>query len=176
MTKEDIQLLYQYDRWANRRILKAVSTVGPEQFARDMGGGFGSVRDTLMHILGGEWIWLAYWRNPPTNPTGLAELVARRDALFRRDQLRDLDEVQAKWAEIERNQIEFVNHLTDESLQLTIPFLETQVKLVHLMQHMANHSTYHRGQIALMMRQLGSEPVATDFHMFLIEGASDPGV
>jgi uncharacterized damage-inducible protein DinB len=38
------------------------------------------------------------------------------------------------------------------------------------MQHLANHSTYHRGQVALMMRQLDAEPLATDFHLFLVEG------
>jgi uncharacterized damage-inducible protein DinB len=38
------------------------------------------------------------------------------------------------------------------------------------MQHLANHSTYHRGQVALMMRQLAAEPLATDFHVFLVEG------
>jgi uncharacterized damage-inducible protein DinB len=38
------------------------------------------------------------------------------------------------------------------------------------MQHLANHSIYHRGQIALMMRQLHATPLATDFHEFLIEG------
>jgi len=38
------------------------------------------------------------------------------------------------------------------------------------MQHLVNHSTYHRGQIALMMRQLGAKPVTTDFPLFLIEG------
>jgi uncharacterized damage-inducible protein DinB len=37
------------------------------------------------------------------------------------------------------------------------------------MLHLANHSTYHRGQVALMMRQLASEPAATDFHVFLVE-------
>jgi len=41
------------------------------------------------------------------------------------------------------------------------------------MQHMANHSTYHRGQVGLMMRQLGAEPVATDFHEFLVEGRGE---
>jgi len=39
------------------------------------------------------------------------------------------------------------------------------------MQHLANHSTYHRGQVALMMRQLHAEPLATDFHVFLVEGS-----
>jgi len=38
------------------------------------------------------------------------------------------------------------------------------------MQHLANHSTYHRGQVALMMRQLSAAPVATDFALFLLEG------
>jgi uncharacterized damage-inducible protein DinB len=37
------------------------------------------------------------------------------------------------------------------------------------MQHLANHSTYHRGQVALMMRQLKAEPLATNFHEFLLE-------
>lgn len=37
------------------------------------------------------------------------------------------------------------------------------------MQHLPNHSTYHRGQVALMMRQLGAEPMATDFRVFLAE-------
>jgi uncharacterized damage-inducible protein DinB len=41
---------------------------------------------------------------------------------------------------------------------------------IDVMQHLANHSTYHRGQVALMMRQLQAEPLATDFHVFLVEG------
>jgi len=50
-----------------------------------------------------------------------------------------------------------------------LPVRGTQISLPHLMQHLANHSTYHRGQVALMMRQLGAKPLATDFHVFLME-------
>jgi uncharacterized damage-inducible protein DinB len=78
--------------------------------------------------------------------------------------------VQFKWAEVEREQIEFVNRVTNESLQRMLPVCETQISLAHLMQHLANHSTYHRGQVALMMRQLAAKPLATDFAMFLMEG------
>ncbi len=50
-----------------------------------------------------------------------------------------------------------------------IPFRTKQVRLGHLMQHLANHSTYHRGQLALMMRQLNAEPLPTNLHEFLLE-------
>jgi len=81
--------------------------------------------------------------------------------------------VQLKWAEVEKEQVEFVNRVTNESLETMLPFRTTQVRLVHLMQHLANHSTYHRGQVALMMRQLDSVPLPTDFHVFLVEGRNE---
>jgi uncharacterized damage-inducible protein DinB len=122
-----------------------------------------------VHIVGGEWIWLKYWKEPPTSPALLTGLRTRRDLLFNPDSFPNLAMVQLKWAEVENEQTEFVNSLTDELLQRMLPFRATQVRLAHLMQHVANHSTYHRGQVALMMRQLGAEAVATDFHVFLVE-------
>jgi len=90
-------------------------------------------------------------------------------ALFSPNAFPDLAAVQLKWAEVEREQVEFVNRVTNESLGRMIPVRTTQISLAHLMQHLANHSTYHRGQVALMMRQLAAEPLATDFAMFLME-------
>jgi len=147
MNKEDIQLLYEYDRWANNRVFQA-----------------------LLHIIAGEWGWLVYWKEPSHSTTFLTDLKKRRDSLFNPDAFPSVAALQQKWEELENEQAEFVNSLTIETLQKMIPFRSTQVRLMHLMQHLANHSTYHRGQVALMMRQLGVEPVATDFHVFLVEG------
>jgi uncharacterized damage-inducible protein DinB len=173
MTIDDIQPLYQYDRWANNRVLQAASRLSAEEFTRDLGGSFRSVRNTLVHIIGGEWIWLKYWKEPPTSSALLTSLRTRRDLLFNPDSFPNVATVQLKWAEVENEQTGFVNGLTDELLERMLPFRATQVRLVHLMQHVANHSTYHRGQVALMMRQLGAEPVATDFHVFLVECSSE---
>jgi uncharacterized damage-inducible protein DinB len=170
MNKNDIQLLYEYELWANNRVLQAVSTLNAEEFTRDLGGSFRSVRDTLVHIVGGAWGWLTYWKEPSPNPAFVTDLWTRHNALFNPNAFPDLPAVQLKWAEVEREQIEFVSHVTDESLGRMLPLRTTQVSLAHLMQHMANHSTYHRGQVALMMRQLAAKPLATDFHMFLMEG------
>jgi len=170
MTKDDIQLLYEYDRWANNRVVQAASALSAEEFTRNLGGSFRSVRETLVHIIGGEWIWLEYWKEPPDNPASLADLRARRDVLFSPNAFPNVAAVHLKWAEVEKEQIAFVNRLTNEFLEKMLPFHTTQIRLAHLMQHLANHSTYHRGQVALMMRQLNAEPLATDFHVFLVEG------
>jgi uncharacterized damage-inducible protein DinB len=66
--------------------------------------------------------------------------------------------------------MEFVDSVTEEALARMLPIRTTQLSLAHLMQHLANHSTYHRGQVALMMRQLVAKPLATDFHLFMLEG------
>lgn len=169
MTIDDIQLLFEYDRWANNRVLQAAGALSVEQFTRDVGSSFRCVRDTLLHIIGGEWGWLAYWKEPSHSAAFLAGLWDRHDALFNPEAFPNLVAICVKWEEIEKEQIEFVNHLTDEALRKMLPVRKTQLSLAHLMQHLANHSTYHRGQIAVMMRQFGAKPVATDFHMFLAE-------
>ena len=174
MTKDDIQLLYEYDWWANNRVLQAVSALSVEQFTRDLSSGFRSVRDTLVHIIGGEWGWLAYWKEPSHSSAFLTDLKTRRDAMFNPDAFPNVAAVQLKWAEVEKEQAEFVNRVTNESLDKMLHFRTTPIRFVHLMRHLANHSTYHRGQVALMMRQLHAEPLATDFHVYLVERRSEP--
>jgi uncharacterized damage-inducible protein DinB len=170
MTKDDIQLLYEYDRWANNRVLQAASILKAEEFTRDLGGSFRSVRDTLVHIIGCEWGWLTCWREPSPSSAFNTDLWTRLGAVFSPDAFPDFFAVQSKWAEVEREQVEFVDRVTNESLRRMLPVRTTQISLAHLMQHLANHSSYHRGQVALMMRQLAAEPLATDFAMFLMEG------
>jgi DinB family len=102
MNKNDIQLLYEYDRWANNRVLHSVSVLSPEQFTRDLGGSFRSVRDTLVHIIGGEWGWLTYWKEPSPNAAFLKDLWDRHDVLFRPGAFPDLGAVRRKWAEIQK--------------------------------------------------------------------------
>jgi|ERR1700735_1534769 uncharacterized damage-inducible protein DinB len=173
MTRDEIQLLYEYDRWANNRVLQAVSTLNAEEFTRNLGGSFCSVRDTLMHIVEGERGWLTCWKEPAPGPTFVIDFWTTHNARFNPEASPDLAAVRLKWAEVEGEQIEFVNRVTNESLRRMLPVGEMQISLAHLMQHLANHSTYHRGQVSLMMRQVGAEPFSTDFCMFLMEGRRD---
>lgn len=160
MNKKDIQLLYEYNRWANTCLLGAASKLTVEQFNRDLASSHRSVHGTLVHILSGEWIWLKRWQkeSPKTmfSPADFPTLAC----------------VRAKWAEIESEQIKFVRGVTEVSLRKIIAYENTQGEtwrypLGRMMQHLVNHSTYHRGQVITLLRQLGAEAPATDFLIFL---------
>jgi len=61
--------------------------------------------------------------------------------------------------------------VTEESLEKIVGSVNTkgqpfQYALWKMMVHVVNRSTYHRGQVITMLRQLGAEPVATDFLVF----------
>jgi uncharacterized damage-inducible protein DinB len=164
ISKEDIDQLYRYNRWANDAILKTVTTLNAEQFNQKLGGSFPSVRETLVHIMGAEWIWLKRWKgiSPP--------------ALLNAAEFPDLDSIKSKWREVEGEQADFVGQVSDVSLKQ--PFRYKNLKgedfeypLGRVMQHLVNHGTYHRGQVTNFLRQLGAKPVSTDFIVYLgLEG------
>ena len=162
MNSKDFQTLYAYNRWANARVCDVVAKLTAEQYTRDLANSFRSVRDTLTHILAAEWIWLRRWLGE--SPKALLDPAA----------FPDLAALRAKWAEVEREQTAFVNSLTDERLKATISYVNTKGQtwtypLWQMLQHLVNHSTYHRGQVTTMLRQLGAEPAPTDFLLFFDE-------
>ncbi|MGH7554230.1 MAG: DinB family protein, partial [Longimicrobiales bacterium] len=86
-------------------------------------------------------------------------------------------EMLERWAEVESEQMKFVSGLTAERLNGVIDYRNTQGQpfsnlLGDLMRHVVNHSTYHRGQVATMLRQLGEAAVSTDLVLFYRERAS----
>ena len=165
MTKDDIQLLYEYDRWANGRVLRAVATLSAEQFTRDLGGSFRSVRDTLAHLYGAEWVWneRIEGRSPSSLPTGTT--------------FPDLASVRAKLEEMDRHYIDYVSKLTPRDLQRVMTYKsfagdEFSNPLWQSLHQLTNHATYHRGQTVTLLRQLGVKPVATDLIAFYREQAA----
>jgi uncharacterized damage-inducible protein DinB len=159
MNKEDIQLLYRYNKWANATMLKCVAPLGDDQLSRKLGGSFPSIRETLVHIMGAEWIWLRRWKG--TSPT----------ALLNAAEFTDLDSVKARWPEVENEQMEFVSQVTDASLKEPLKYTNLkgqtyQYPLGRTMQHLVNHGSYHRGQVTNFLRQLGAQPVATDLLVY----------
>jgi uncharacterized damage-inducible protein DinB len=151
MTADDVHTLIDYHYWALHRMLAAVAPLSAEQFTRDMGNSFGSVRDTLAHIHAAEWIWLARWQGE--SPTSLPAP----------DRFPDLAAVQVSCRDHEAALRAFFAPLDDDALARVIQYTlingtTSAAALWHMLQHVVNHATYHRGQVTTMLRQLGAAP------------------
>ena len=163
--KLDIALIgmqFEYDRWANARMLGVVAGISPEAFRKDLGSSFGSIRNTAVHIVSAEWAWLERWNGTSPkqmlDPAGFPDVAALR----------------ARWAQVEQDLKNFLRALTPERFEADLDYFNLQGEAVtlplwQLMLHMVNHSSYHRGQVTAMLRQLGAKPVATDLIGFYRE-------
>src|SRR5256885_11155574 len=54
----DLERLYEYNYWANTKLLGVVAQLTPEQYTQSIAGSYGSIRNTLVHVMSAEWGWL----------------------------------------------------------------------------------------------------------------------
>jgi|HubBroStandDraft_5_1064220.scaffolds.fasta_scaffold644131_1 uncharacterized damage-inducible protein DinB len=155
MDAHDLGDMFDYNAWANQAVLGACEALSQEQFTQDMKSSFPSVRDTLVHILSGELIWLGRLTGGPAagflNPADFPDCESITKAL----------------AETDAALAKFAAALTPAALDTEIHYKTTagtpfQGKPGQMLQHLANHSTYHRGQVTTMLRQLEAKAANSD--------------
>ncbi len=154
-----------YNRWANAQVLGAAARLAPEEFTRDLRSSFPSVRDTLAHILSAEWVWLERWGG--NSPTAMPDLGP----------LENVAAFLVRWREVEAGQRAFLERVGPADLARVVGYTNFRGEawrypLGQMLRHLVNHSTYHRGQVATLLRQLGAAPNPTDLLVFVDEGAS----
>jgi uncharacterized damage-inducible protein DinB len=151
MNVQDLRTLLDYHYWARDRILTAAAALTPEQFTRDLGSSFKSVRDTLAHTYSSEWAWYERWHG--TSPT----------AMLSPEQFTDVETLQRSWSAHEQRIRAFVDEMGEPGLTRVFVYklLSGQPgasMFWQMVQHMVNHGSYHRGQVTTMLRQLGAAP------------------
>lgn len=156
MTNKDaLGRLLEYTRWANHRVLRVAATLGVDDFRRDLGSSHGGVRGTLTHMLGAEWIWLERFKGvSPTQPIDEGEFP-------------DVVALSERWTAVEEHRQSWFKSLKESAVSRKIRYRNLkgepfEAPLWQLVQHVANHSTYHRGQVVTLLRQLGASVVSTD--------------
>lgn len=165
MTPAEIQQLFDYNTWANHRSLQAAGALSQEQFTKPLASSFSSVRDTLVHICGAEWVW--HERFEGRSPSAIPDFSA----------LQSVDTLSEHWTAQESKLLAFVRRITQADLDAvmeykTINFGAYKNPLWQSMQHLVNHGTYHRGQVTTMLRQLDAKPILTDLMHFYRERAT----
>ena len=151
MNVDDLQTMVDYHYWARDRLLEALVSLTGEQYSRDLGSSFTSIRDTATHTYAAEWAWHERWQGRA--PT----------ALIPSDRFADLDALRTAWLETERAIRSFVGALTPADVDRVIEYTLMNgtpgaSPIGQMVQHVVNHASYHRGQITTMLRQIGAAP------------------
>ena len=151
MNLQDLQTMIDYHYWARDRLLDALESLTPEQYNRDLGSSFKSIRETVTHTYAAEWAWYLRWRGE--SPT----------ALLPADRFADLAALRTAWNEQQADMLAFVNGLDAAGVARVIDYklLSGQPgssPIWQMLQHVVNHASYHRGQVTTMLRQIGASP------------------
>ena len=152
MTVRDFERLYDYGYWANQKIFSVLTQLTAEQFTQNVAGSYGSVRNTMVHIMSAVWGWIERCGGPRRGPALIA------------DDFPTLESVTGTWATVEQHARTFLASLGDADLQRNVEFKSfggdgmQVMRLGDMLQHGANHAVHHRGQVALLLRMLGHAP------------------
>jgi len=163
MNTQDIHLIYEYNYWANKKLLAASVNVSPEQFNASASFPYGGLRGTLLHILDAEWGWRMFLQNNNWSAPDLNE--AEFPALTAFD---------SRWRDEEAAMRTYLASLRDEDLIVHRYYNTAEGKsrdriLWHCLLHVANHGTQHRSEAAALLTDYGSSPGDLDFTVFLNE-------
>jgi uncharacterized damage-inducible protein DinB len=159
---EYLQQLYDYNYWANHRILTAAQCLTEEQLHRQQGHSWGSVHAVLLHIMNAEWIWLQRWKGQSPR------------ASFSQADFPTLDSIQNNWSVLEIEMRAFVTAQTPQSLVRVVPYTSTRgesfrLVLWQMMAHVANHGTHHRGELAAMFAVMEAPHPEEEWSYYFLE-------
>lgn len=166
MLAEMIRTMYDYSAWANERILDAAERLGAPQYRADEGASFSSIHDTLVHVMGAQWLYLERWQG--RSPRAMPEAA----------DFGDLAALRARWREIERDTQHVLAGLSDDDLGRVVAYVNTEGEtwaypLWQQMLHQVNHATQHRSEVATVLTRFGHSPGLLDLLYYLDVKAAD---
>jgi uncharacterized damage-inducible protein DinB len=161
MSTELIRGLYDYHGWANHRLFDVAAGLGEAAVTRDMGQHWSvpTVMGMFAHLYGADRIWLERWRGTsPVRIPGAGDFAT-------------LSDLRARWDALEVEQRAFVDGLVEADLARPVVYANTEgvrfsVALGPLLQHVVNHATHHRSEIATMITLVSGSPPDTGINTY----------
>jgi uncharacterized damage-inducible protein DinB len=136
--------LYQYNAWANKRVIRALTTQSVTH---------AKILSLMGHIVAAQFLWLHRIKGLPPAPVKLW-------GDYTLEQVTQMaEEAGTLWLEFVENNDNFDRELTYTNY-VGDPYVNN---VEAIMMHLVNHCSYHRAQIAMLLRQNGFEPINTDF-------------
>jgi uncharacterized damage-inducible protein DinB len=160
MNIADMKLLYEYNDWANKRILLMAEQVTVEQLSLPTRFSWGSLRGTLVHTLDAEYAWRT--------------LCHHRVLVFddlKPDDFPDIASIRTRWDAEQDAWRAYLDSLADNDMEEVVSYEVDEGTrnriLWHCLLHVVNHGTQHRSECAAMLTDFDQSPGNIDFTVFL---------
>jgi uncharacterized damage-inducible protein DinB len=157
--------MHDYHVWANEIILNRLKELPQDIYHKDIQNGFSSVSKVLSHIYLTDAAWFEIILGK-----SMSDAMAHTDQLREQMESKNIEEMETSFFELSKRYKELLNSHEDfeKVFKVDNPYagvLETTVS--ETMLHVVTHGSYHRGNIATMLRQMGHTSVMQDYGLFL---------
>ena len=152
--------LYRYNSWANDRIFALCEGLFDGQLDERREMGFGTLRNTMFHVLAAEETWLQRWTTLPSRPFPMEA------------QGLSLGEISRRLKQVAADRQSLMDRERPEGLQRICSYKDSKGnsysnRLEGLLLHVANHGIHHRAQALSFLKRLGrTVPGGLDYTFF----------
>jgi uncharacterized damage-inducible protein DinB len=155
---EIIRHLYDYNEYANGRLMEIAGELDETELKGAQGASYESILGNLAHLAAAQVNWLERWRTGANRVSGDVMIQGWPS----------LADVRPAFDTSHAGLREFIAALSDERVEAPLAFKDSSGAsavrpLWQQMLHVANHGTYHRGEIAMALSALGHSPGDLDF-------------
>ncbi|MDR1211983.1 MAG: DinB family protein [Spirochaetaceae bacterium] len=168
MQKDTFTLFVKYNRTANEGMNTVIKTLSPEEWDKDLGGYFKSIRGLCSHLYVCDFNWLKRFSKFRdfavfNDPFFLRDMYSYREVLFP-----DIGEYLSKRPVLDEKMIAFVDEISGKDLQSSIQYTGSggtpyERNFGGALMQCLNHETHQRGMISFCLEMLGRD---NDFSSF----------
>lgn len=161
MQKDTVALFVQYNKSVNILMNEIIKTLSQDEWEKNLGGFFPSVRSLCSHLYIGDYTWLKRF-NRLKAWTSLSNPFFEKDYSFQETLFEDMKEYLERRPELDNRMIAFAEEITDDDLGNILKYIDShgaahERNFGKCLLQFLNHETHHRGMISLYLEILGRE-------------------
>ena len=162
MDKNFLTLFARYNKTVNEKMNGLIKTLSREEWEKELGGYFKSVRELCSHIYICDFNWLKRFSKLQDFQTFREGFFSREPYSFKEELFRDMGEYLTKRPELDEKIIAFTTEISDADINSLLKYIDShgnpyELNFGGLVMHSFNHDTHHRGMISLYLEMLGRE-------------------
>jgi uncharacterized damage-inducible protein DinB len=164
MNIQDIHFIFEYNYWANGKILSACKNITQEQYLAPADYPFGGLGGTLLHVVDAERVWRVLFE---TSDAGEYQELKAED-------FPNFESLENQFREEEKLMRAYLSKLKDDDMESHLKYtveggIQRDRILWHCFYHLINHGTQHRAEAAALLTSYSASPGDLDVTVFLNE-------